>query len=92
MDVVPDEGRVVLSIKRLQNDPWAGVEERYEVGQMVTGKITNVVDFGAFVCIEEGLEGLVHISELAEGQFLHPPECCARRAYGYSQNFAYRRP
>ena len=72
LDVVPDEGRVVLSIKRLQNDPWAGVADRYQVGQMVTGKITNVVDFGAFVCIEEGLEGLVHISELAEGQFLHP--------------------
>lgn len=72
LDVVPDEGRVVLSVKRLQKDPWAGVEDRYQVGQLVTGKITNVVDFGAFVCIEAGLEGLVHISELAEGQFLHP--------------------
>lgn len=72
LDVSPDEGRVVLSVKRLQNDPWAGVEQRYQVGQTVTGEVTNVVDFGAFICIEEGLEGLVHISELAEGHFLHP--------------------
>ena len=61
-----------MSLKRLQPDPWETVENRYEVGQIVEGVITNVVDFGAFACIEEGLEGLIHISELAEGQFLHP--------------------
>lgn len=72
MSVDPDEGRIALSLKRLQPDPWASVEQRYEVGQTVEGVITNVVDFGAFACIEEGLEGLIHISELAEGQFLHP--------------------
>jgi small subunit ribosomal protein S1 len=64
--------RVALSLKRLRPDPWQTVEERYQVGQMVEGVITNVVDFGAFVCIEEGLEGLIHVSELAEGHFLHP--------------------
>lgn len=72
MTVDPDEGRIALSLKRLQPDPWASVDQRYTVGQMVEGTITNVVDFGAFACIEEGLEGLIHISELAEGQFLHP--------------------
>jgi small subunit ribosomal protein S1 len=72
LNVDPEEGRVVLSLKRLQDDPWADVEKRYEVGQIVSGEVTNVVDFGAFVCIEEGLEGLIHISELAEGNFLHP--------------------
>ena len=72
LDVAPDQGRVVLSLKRLQNDPWQGVENRYQIGQEVTGLVTNVVDFGAFVSLEEGLEGLVHISELAEGHFLHP--------------------
>lgn len=72
MDVNKDEGRVALSLKRLQEDPWATVHERYRVGQIVTGTITNVVDFGAFACIEDGLEGLIHISELAEGHFLHP--------------------
>lgn len=65
-------GRIALSLKRLRPDPWKTVEERYEVGQLVNGVITNVVDFGAFACLEEGLEGLIHVSELAEGQFLHP--------------------
>jgi len=61
-----------LSIKRLHPDPWATVANRYEIGEIIEGTITNVVDFGAFACIEEGLEGLIHFSELAEGHFLHP--------------------
>jgi len=72
MNVDRDQERVALSLKRLHPDPWQTVEECYEVGQMVEGVITNVVDFGAFACIEEGLEGLIHVSELAEGHFLHP--------------------
>jgi small subunit ribosomal protein S1 len=65
-------GRVGLSIKRLQPDPWQAVEERYYVGQVIESVITHVVDFGAFARVEEGLEGLIHVSELAEGNFLHP--------------------
>lgn len=72
MSVDPDEERIALSLKRLHPDPWQTVEQRYQVGQIVEGEITNVVDFGAFACIEEGLEGLIHVSELAEGHFLHP--------------------
>lgn len=72
MQVDPLQERIALSLKRLHPDPWQTVEERYRVGQIVEGVITNVVDFGAFACIEEGLEGLVHVSELAEGHFLHP--------------------
>ena len=64
--------KIGLSLKRLQPDPWTTVEERYQVDQLVQGTITNVVSFGAFARIEEGLEGLIHISELAEGNFLHP--------------------
>lgn len=67
-----EQGRVALSLKRLRPDPWASVEDRYAVGQMIDGTVTNVVNFGAFVCVEDGLEGLVHISELADGHFLHP--------------------
>jgi small subunit ribosomal protein S1 len=67
-----DQRRIALSIKRLQPDPWSLVEKRYRVGQLVEGTITNVVSFGAFTRIEDGLEGLIHISELAEGNFLHP--------------------
>lgn len=72
LDVNPDEARIALSMKRLSPDPWATVDQRYTIGEVVEGRITNVVDFGAFACIEEGLEGLIHFSELAEGQFLHP--------------------
>jgi small subunit ribosomal protein S1 len=64
--------KIALSIKRLAPDPWKRAAERYRVGQIVTGVVTNVVSFGAFTRIEEGLEGLIHISELAEGHFLHP--------------------
>lgn len=67
-----ERAHVALSLKRLQPDPWATVEERYTVGQLVQGTITHVAPFGAFACIEAGLEGLIHVSELAEGQFMHP--------------------
>ncbi len=72
LDVNEGEERIALSLKRLYDDPWENVQERYTVGEIIEGRITNVVDFGAFACIEEGLEGLIHFSELAEGQFLHP--------------------
>jgi small subunit ribosomal protein S1 len=72
LNIDRDRSRVGLSLKRLQPDPWLSVEDRYHVGQLVEGVVTHVVDFGAFVRIEDGLEGLIHISELAEGQFLHP--------------------
>jgi len=72
LGVNPDEGRVALSLKRLRPNPWREVDSRYKVGQLLDGTITNVVSFGAFVRIEEGVEGLVHISELAEGNFFHP--------------------
>ena len=72
LGVNPEEGRIALSLKRLRPNPWTEVESRYHVGQIVEGEVTNVVSFGAFVRLEEGLEGLIHISELAEGNFLHP--------------------
>ncbi len=72
MSVEPDQHRVALSLKRLKPDPWTLVDERYEVGQFIEVEITNVVSFGAFARVDEGLEGLIHISELAEGNFLHP--------------------
>jgi small subunit ribosomal protein S1 len=67
-----ERGRIGLSTKRLQPDPWTLVEEKYQVGQVVQGKITNVVAFGAFARLEPGVEGLIHISELAEGKTDHP--------------------
>lgn len=72
LNVDRENGRIALSLKRLHPDPWETVAQRYNVGEVVSCVITNVVDFGAFACIEEGLEGLIHVSELAEGHFLHP--------------------
>lgn len=66
------QGRVALSLKELMPDPWKDVEQKYQIGDIVEGDVTNVVRFGAFVGIDEGLEGLIHISELGEGSFLHP--------------------
>jgi small subunit ribosomal protein S1 len=72
LSVDQKQGRVALSLKELMPDPWANVEERYHVEDIVEGVVTNVVKFGAFVGIEDGLEGLIHISELGDGSFLHP--------------------
>lgn len=72
MSIDRDQARVALSLKRTRPDPWSTVHERYSVGQTVEGEITNVVNFGAFISLEDGLEGLIHISELAEGHFMHP--------------------
>lgn len=58
--------KLALSVKRLSSNPWEGVEERYKVGQTVNGKVSKVVPFGVFVTLEQGLEGLIHISELEE--------------------------
>jgi len=57
--------RFSLSTKLLEKNPWEGVEERYKPGTIVEGKITGIADFGAFVLLEEGLEGLIHVSEIS---------------------------
>ncbi|MFQ5397990.1 MAG: 30S ribosomal protein S1 [Anaerolineae bacterium] len=67
-----ESARVALSMKRLRPNPWCDVEKRYAPGQLVEGKVSNVTNFGAFVQLEEELEGLIHVSELAEGTILHP--------------------
>lgn len=64
--------RIALSIKRTQPEPWATVSERYHLGQIVTGVITQIASFGAFARIEDGIEGLIHISELGEGHIQNP--------------------
>lgn len=60
-----EQGRVALSLKDTLPDPWLAVDERYHVGDIVEGTVTNIVRFGAFVGIAEGLEGLIHSSEMA---------------------------
>jgi len=69
-----EKQRIGLSLKRLQPEPWALVEDKYELGQLIEGVVTNVVDFGAFAEIEDGIEGLIHVSELADAPVSHPKE------------------
>ena len=66
LDVDMERERVSLSLKATQEDPWQHFARTHQMGQVVPGKVTKLVPFGAFVRVEEGIEGLVHISELAE--------------------------
>src|SRR2546421_3111211 len=64
LSVDKDKKKIALSIKRAEVDPWTTVEQRYTPGQVVTGTITKIAPFGAFARIEDGIEGLIHLSEL----------------------------
>lgn len=65
LEVNPEKGKISLSLKDLNADPWKNAEEKYAVGTVVTGKVVRMVSFGAFVELEEGVDGLVHISQIA---------------------------
>ena len=69
-----DNRRIALSLRRLTPTPWQAAMERLHVGQLVTGTITNFADFGAFARVDDGIEGLIHISELSEAHIRHPRE------------------
>ncbi len=60
-----DNQRISLGMKQLENDPWQAVADKYNVGEVYTGKVTNITDYGAFVELEDGIEGLVHVSEMS---------------------------
>jgi small subunit ribosomal protein S1 len=61
----PDTQRISLGMKQLQSDPWAGIEAKYPVQGKFTGTVTNIADYGAFVELEPGVEGLIHVSEMS---------------------------
>ena len=67
-----DARRISLSLRRTQRDPWEDVESKYPRGQVVAGTVTKLTDFGAFVKLEDGVEGLVHVSEIDWGHVNHP--------------------
>ncbi|MGA6927125.1 MAG: 30S ribosomal protein S1 [Desulfosarcina sp.] len=72
LEIDKDQERFSLGIKQLQSDPWDTVAQRYEVGKEITGTVTNVTDFGVFVELEEGIEGLVHVSEISKEKIKTP--------------------
>ncbi len=74
LDIDKSNERFSLGIKQTQPDPWETVGERYEVGKEISGVITNLTDFGVFVELEEGIEGLVHVSEISKENVKSPKE------------------
>lgn len=68
LKVEPERQRISLSVKQLQPHPWEAVPEKYKLGQRVRGTVTRATDFGAFVELEPGIEGLIHISEMSWGK------------------------
>ncbi|KJS30918.1 MAG: 30S ribosomal protein S1 [Desulfatitalea sp. BRH_c12] len=72
LEIDKDNERFSLGVKQLQADPWDTVAQRYEVGKEITGTVTNVTDFGVFVELEEGIEGLVHVSEISKEKIKTP--------------------
>jgi small subunit ribosomal protein S1 len=74
LNIDPDNERFSLGIKQITPDPWKDVARRYRKGDVVVGKVTNVTDFGAFVELEEGIEGLVHVSEISREKVEKPSD------------------
>jgi small subunit ribosomal protein S1 len=72
-----EQRRISLSLRRLQGDPWEQIEQSFYAGQLVQGTVSHVVDFGAFVTLGTGIEGLVHISEMADPPPAHPRDIVA---------------
>jgi small subunit ribosomal protein S1 len=74
LHIDPQNERFSLGVKQLAPDPWKDIHRRYRKGDVVTGKVTNVTDFGGFVELEEGIEGLVHVSEISREKVEKPTD------------------
>ncbi|HVM97518.1 MAG TPA: 30S ribosomal protein S1 [Candidatus Acidoferrales bacterium] len=77
MSIDADNERVALGVKQLVEDPWASMPSRYAVGTRVHGKVTTVTDFGVFVELEEGVEGLIHVSQISNERIEKPQQVCS---------------
>lgn len=74
LNIDNDRKRIALSIKRTQEEPWTTISGRYELGQLVDATITQLASFGAFARLEDGVEGLIHVSEMGDDRIQHPRE------------------
>jgi small subunit ribosomal protein S1 len=77
LNIDNDRKRIALSIKRTQEEPWSTISGRYQLGQLVDATITQLASFGAFARLEDGVEGLIHVSEMGDGHVQHPRELVA---------------
>ena len=79
LGVDTDERRISLGMKQLQDNPWQTIADRYFIGQTVHGKVRNLTDFGAFIEVEEGVDGLVHISDISHSKKIKHPKDVLKR-------------
>jgi len=73
LDVKPDQRRISLGMKQTLPDPWQSLSQRYPVGTVVSGRVRNLTEFGAFVEIEDGIDGLIHVSDISWTQKIKNP-------------------
>src|SRR5215472_14920720 len=74
LDVDLDNRRISLGLKQTEPDPWSTLAERYAIGSVISGRVRNLTDFGAFIEVEEGIDGLVHVSDISTRRIKHPSE------------------
>ncbi|HOK55751.1 MAG TPA: 30S ribosomal protein S1 [bacterium] len=74
IDIKKEEQKISFSLRQLEPNPWPEIEKKYPVGTIVTGKVYHITDFGAFVEIEKGIDGLLHISNISDTPIKHPSE------------------
>jgi small subunit ribosomal protein S1 len=74
LDVDMDNRRISLGLKQTEPDPWTTLAERYAIGSVISGRVRNLTDFGAFIEVEEGIDGLVHVSDISPRRIKHPSE------------------
>src|SRR5438128_2161377 len=74
LDVDMDNRRISLGLKQTEPDPWTTLAERYAIGSVIAGRVRNLTDFGAFIEVEEGIDGLVHVSDISPRRIKHPSE------------------
>ena len=74
LDVDLENRRISLGMKQTEPDPWSTLAERYAIGSVIAGRVRNLTDFGAFIEVEEGIDGLVHVSDISPRRIKHPSE------------------
>src|SRR5499425_1846678 len=74
LDVDMENRRISLGMKQTEPDPWSTLAARYAIGSVITGRVRNLTDFGAFIEVEEGIDGLVHVSDISPRRIKHPSE------------------
>ena len=74
LDLDGENRRISLGLKQIEPDPWSTLAERYAVDSVISGRVRNLTDFGAFIEVEEGIDGLVHVSDISQRRIKHPSE------------------